>query len=118
VGLLDGGLSAVFNAAFAPLYLPATIHAGTGEPIYGPGGTITGYQGGDTPARAQVDAASDAMRSADGFAEGDVRLIVLSAGVGELSSDHEITVNGVRYRLQSVELDAVGSHWVCRGRRI
>lgn len=116
MGLLDGGLAQIFNAAFSPLYLPATVHAGTGEPIFGPAGEITGYDGGDTPARAQVDAATDAMRRADGFAEGDVRMIVLSEGVDGLTSDHEITVRGARYRLQSVELDAAGSHWVCRGR--
>ncbi|WP_159975874.1 MULTISPECIES: hypothetical protein [unclassified Novosphingobium] len=117
MGLLDGGLASIFNAAFSGIYLPATLHAGTGEPIYGPGGTITGYEGGDTPCKAQVDAATDAMRRADGFAEGDCRVIVLAVGVGEITSDHEISVKGVRYRLMAAELDAAASHWVCRGRR-
>jgi len=116
MGLLSGGIASIFNSALLGLYLPAVIHAGTGEPIYGPGGTITGYVGGDTPARAQVDSATDAMRRADGFSEGDVRLIVLAQGVGDLNSDCEVTARGVRYRLLSVELDAAASHWVCRGR--
>ena len=117
MGLLDGGISSLFAAAFSGFYLDATVHAGTGEPIYGPGGAITGYTGGDQAAKAQVDAASDAMRRAEGYAEGDCRLIILAQGLGELTSDHEVSVSGVRYRLMSVERDPALSHWVCRARR-
>jgi len=118
MGLLDGGIARIFNATFSALYLPATVHAGTGEPIYGAGGTITGYVGSDTPARAQVDSASEAMRQAEGFSEGDVRLIILAQGVPALTSDHEVTVQGTRYSIQTVERDPALSHWLCRGRVI
>lgn len=118
MGLLDGGLASIFNAAFSGIYLPGTLHAGTGEPIYDDDtGEIIGYEGGDLPCKAQVDAATDAMRRADGFAEGDVRLIILAQALPELNSDHEVSVSGKRYRLQSVERDPALSHWVCRGRR-
>lgn len=148
MALLDGGLAAIFGSAFSGLYLDGLLHRGTGEPIYDDGGEIVGYtDSGDQPVKLQIDAASDAMRRADGFAEGDVRLIVLTTygrtsgdvlaphsdgtphsdqslyqqpehgHVVELNSDMEITAQGVRYRLMSVERDAALSHWVCRGRR-
>ena len=118
MGLLDGSISSLFACAFGSLYLPATLHAGTGEPIYGPGGTITGYSGGKQSAKAQIDAATDAMRRSEGFAEGDVRIIILAQGLDEVTSDMAVTVSGVRYTLQSAERDPAMSHWVCRGRRI
>lgn len=119
MGLLDGGLARILTPVFASFYLDGILHAGTGDPIYDEQtGEIIGYEGGDLPCKAQVDAATDAMRRADGFAEGDVRLIILAAGLPELNSDHEVTISSVRYRLQSVERDPALSHWVCRGRKV
>ena len=118
MSLLDGGIARIFNSTFGGLYLPATLHAGTGEPIYDPDtGEIIGYDGGDTPCKVQIDAATDAMRRAEGFAEGDCRLIILALGLPEVTSDHEVSVSGVRYRLQSAERDPALSHWVARGRK-
>jgi hypothetical protein len=118
MGLLDGGIAAIFGAAFSGIYLDATLHTGTGAPVYGAGGVITGYAGGDKAVKVQVDAATDAMRRGDGYAEGDVRLIILAQGIGSVTSDHRLTVGAVAYSLQSTELDAAASHWICRGRRI
>ena len=116
-GILDGGITALFGAAFGGMYLPATLHGGTGDPVYDSDGDITGYSGGgDTPARAQVDAATDAMRRADGFAEGDVRIIILAQGLPAITDSAELTVRGIRYRLIAPTLDAAASHWVARGR--
>lgn len=117
MGLLTGGIAAIFSGVFSALYLDGLLHAGTGEPIYGPGGAVTGYTGGDdVPIKVQIDSASEAMRQADGFAQGDVRLIILARGMPALTSDHEVTIEGVRYSIQSVERDPAMSHWVCRGR--
>ncbi|RIV79573.1 hypothetical protein [Pelagerythrobacter aerophilus] len=119
MGLLDGGVTAIFGAAFGGFYLDATLHAGTGEPIYDPvTGAVIGYTGGDTACKAQVDAATDAMRRADGYAEGDARIIVLAQGLPAITSDNEITVREKRWRLLSAELDAAASHWVCRARAV
>lgn len=118
MGLLDGGIASIFNAAFSSIYLDGTLHTGTGTPIYGPGGIITGYAGGDKAVKVQVDAATDAMRRGDGYAEGDVRIIMLAQGIAAVTSDHRVTVGPVTYSLQSAELDAAASHWICRGRRI
>lgn len=119
MGMLDGGIEALFGDAFAGLYLPATLHRSGTEPIYDDAGRITGYVGGaDIACRAQVDAASYAMRQAEGFAEGDVRIIVLSAGLGvEITTDFQITVSGKRWLVASVDRDAANSHYILRGRR-
>lgn len=117
MGLLDGGIASIFNSVFSGIYLDGVLQAGTGDPIYGPGATVIGYAGGEAPIKVQVDAATDAMRRADGFAEGDCRIIVLAQGVPALNSDHSISVGGATYALQSAELDAATSHWVCRGRK-
>ena len=119
MGLLDGGIAAIFGAAFGGLYLDGTLHRGTGSPIYASGGVITGYGGGgDVAVKVQVDAATDAMRRAEGFAEGDVRIIILAQGIGPVTSDHRITIGATTYSLQAAELDAAASHWICRGRRV
>ncbi|QVM82998.1 hypothetical protein [Novosphingobium decolorationis] len=117
MGLLGGDLALVLHTAFSGLFLDGTLHGGTGDPIYGPGGTIIGYEGGDTPVKVQTDSASDQMRAGAGFSEGDVRLLVLAKGVPSITSDHQITDgNGDLYSIQSAEQDAARSHYVIRGR--
>lgn len=118
MGLLDGSIAAIFSAAFSGLYLDGTLHAGTGGPTYDDDtGDVTGYtDGGDTAIKVQVDSATEAMRRAEGFAEGDVRLIVLAAGVPAITTDHQITARGERHAVLFAELDAAASHWVCRAR--
>lgn len=149
MGLLSGGIARIFNATFSALYLDGVLHAGTGEPIYAGGGEIVGYAGGgDQPIKVQIDSATEAMRQADGFAQGDVRLLILTTygqavapvevphsddaklsdgsgysqapygSVVTVTSDHEVTIEGMRYSIQSVERDPALSHWVCRGRVI
>ena len=119
MALLDGGIAAIFGAAFSGLYLDATLHSGTGEPVYDPvTGEITGYTGGGAVAvKAQVDTATEAMRQADGYAEGDARILVLAQGVGTITSDHRITVRGQQWLILSAELDAAQSHWTLRARK-
>jgi len=118
VGLLDGGIEAVFGAAFGGFYLPATLHRDGADPIYDGEGNIIGYAGGaDIACRAQVDAATWTMRQSEGFVDGDVRIIVLSARLGvDITADFQITVKGVRYMISQPERDAAASHWVLRGR--
>lgn len=118
MGLLNGGIAAIFSAAFSGLYLDGLVHKGTAEPVYDDEGNITGYSGpGDVAIKVQVDSATWSMRNSDGFADGDVRLIILAQGIGQLNTDQEVTVSGRGiYRLMSAELDAAASHWVCRGR--
>lgn len=117
MGLLDGGIAALFSTALSGLYLDGTLHTGTGDPVYDDDGNITGYSGaGDVAIKVQVDAATDAMRQADGYAEGDARIIVLAHGVATITSDHTVTARGKHWRILSAEQDAAASHWVLRAR--
>ncbi|HTH10775.1 MAG TPA: hypothetical protein VMA55_14505 [Acidovorax sp.] len=118
MSLLDGGIERIFGTAFGALYLDATLHRDGTEPQYDAEGNIIGYNGGaDVPCKAQVDAATYAMRQAEGFSEGDCRLLILSAGLGvEVTTDFQVTVAGKRWMVASVDRDAANSHYVCRGR--
>lgn len=124
MGILDGGIQAVFGAAFGGLYHDATLLGGDG-PIYDDGGNITGYGRQTWPCKAQVDAVDWSMR--DGYIDGDVRILILSAGLEvAVTADHEIEVQAERFRvdggyqrwsISAPSMDAAGSHWVVRGRR-
>ena len=118
--LLDGDLAAVLQGVFAWLFLDGQLHAGTGEPIYNEYGDIIGYDGGgDLPIKVQTDVTSEGVKASDGYAVGDVVLIVLAKDIPLITTDHEITDgHGDRYRVQDVDQDAARSHYVCRGRPI
>ena len=69
----------------------------------------------------QVDAATQAMRAQEGYAEGDVRLLVLVGSLsGALTTDARVRVlsgpHAGLYSVRSVALDAAATHWDCRGR--
>jgi len=117
MGLLDGGIEAIFGAAFGGLYLPATLNY-AGTPIEDSEGNVTGHTGpGSWSCRAQVDDATWSMRQADGYVDGDQRIIVLSAGLATaINTDMTITVSGKTWMIESVQRDAANSHWVLRGR--
>lgn len=120
VGLLDGGLASVFAGAFAGIFSDGALHSNATGPQYDDAGDITGYTGGgDVAIKVQRDAATWAMRQAEGFAEGDVALIVLAEGLpGPITTEHRITDGaGAKWTVESVSLDAASSHWLCRGRR-
>lgn len=117
MGLLDGGIQAVFGAAFSGLYLDGTLHRDLTTPIYDGKGSIVGYAGGgDVAVKVQVDGATYAMRQSEGYSEGDVRVIVLARGIPAITADMELTARDVRYKIASVEIDPAASHYICRGR--
>lgn len=118
MGLLDGQIAELFANAFGGLYLDGTLHAGTGEPVYAANGDLTGYtDGGDTAIKVQTDRVSEQVKASDGYASGDVALIVLAHGKPTITTDHEITDGyGTKYRVMDVDMDAARSHWILRGR--
>jgi hypothetical protein len=119
MGLLDGGIAAAFGSALSGLYPDGLLHReGTG-PIYDDEGAIIGYDGGsDIPIKVQRDACSYSMRQAEGYSEGDVALIILAGGLAvQATTDMQVTDGtGKRWMIQSADLDAAASHWICRGR--
>lgn len=70
---------------------------------------------------AQVDACTEAMRSAEGYTEKDVRIIVLAATLeGGITTDSEIEMlegdTLGRFSVQSVDHDTMGAYWELRAR--
>lgn len=121
MGLLDGGISAAFGAALSGLYPDGLLHRDGTGPIYDDEGNIIGYDGGgDVPIKVQRDACTYGMRQAEGYVEGDVALIILAAPLNglEVTTDAQATDGaGDRWMIQSADLDAAASHWICRGRK-
>lgn len=109
-----GAVSAEYGGPYHPAV--ASWH---GSPIIDEGGSIVSP---GTPVRmdcsAQGDAATEAMRLADGFADKDIRILVL--GLAGLDTDATVTIatgpHTGAWSLQSVERDPVGVGFVCRGR--
>lgn len=102
-------------------FFPAVVIT-TSEPTMDAGGSIIAP--GVVSERecfAQVDIVTQAMRSQEGYAEGDVRLLVLAGGLtGGLSTDARVRVtagpHAGLYSVRSVTLDVAATHWDCRGR--
>ena len=118
LGALTDIAQAFSEGADGPFVDGVVISALT-NPIYDGEGRITGYDGASNRwCRVQIDAATDAMRRAEGYNDGDVALIVLARSVpGGLTTDHRIWAKDETWMLASVTLDTLGSHYVCRGRR-
>lgn len=116
MGLLDGGLAAVFGGAFGPLFLDGTLHVESLVPD-GEGGFTSTFV--DHPVKGMVDSYSDAYRTQFGIPETDVKLIVLQFGAtGAPSTDAQITLRGTRYSIQSIEQDPAQAAWTIRGRPV
>lgn len=112
MGLLDGGIAALFGDVFGSLYLSAVLERVVKSPD-GEGGatTVTTTQ----PCKVQQDRVTDAMRADGGYTENDVRFLILQAGIiGPLDSDCRLVFEGVRYLLASPEQDPTRSYWACR----
>ncbi len=118
-GLLDGGLAAIFAAAFAPIYMDGTLHR---RPEYDADdeGTITRVSKEDWPTedvKVQLDAATQAMRQAEGYADTDQRILILASGLTAPTTDDEITAGGVRWAIASVSQDPARTYFELRGQR-
>jgi len=113
--LLSGGLAGILGAAFAPLYLDATLHRPS-APEYDDGGTIINASTTDIACKAQVDAVTEAMRQSPGFTDRDQRILVLSSTLsGTITTDDSITVGGQHWSIASVATDPVGAYFELRG---
>lgn len=113
MGLLDGGISAIFGAAFGGIYLAGTLHrAGTGEDA--DGRVTTTFD--DVPMRYQPDAISDIARATAGIPTTDVRVLILADGLGgKPKAEDEMTIAAGRFRISTSEADPATSHFKTRG---
>lgn len=114
MGLLDGGLAQIFHSAFSGIFLDGTLYRSTQTDDGAGGGTET-FAAGE-PVRASLDKATMAMRESPSFVDTDHRIIVLAAGVAEISTDDEITVKGKRWMIASVTTDPATAAYELHGR--
>lgn len=113
------GLSQQFGGPYFPgsivTRLPAVEDAG--------GAIITPGAVDRRACMVQVDAVTEAMRLSSGYADKDMRILVLVAGVtGVIDTDNTIDVlkgpSAGSWQIASVARDPMNSYWECRGRWI
>ncbi len=116
MGLLTGDGAAILNDVFAGLYPDGTLVRRT----------ITEDDGGSQtvieetfPIKVQTDTVTEIMRTAPGYTDSDVALIILTAGLqGDVTTnDRVIDGRGDEWAVTLPVLDACGSHWTVRGQR-
>lgn len=116
MGLLDGQGASILTGVFSGLYPTGTLFRRT----------ITEDDGGSQtvidetfPIKVQTDTVTELMRTAPGYTDTDVALIILSAGLpGDITTDdHIIDSRGDEWAVTLPVLDACGSHWTVRGQR-
>lgn len=121
MGLLDGGGAALMASVFSGIYLDASLYRVAGA------GDDNGKGGGDDPTlssepeavKVQIEAATDAMREAQGYEATDVRILMLANGVQKPNSDSELEVDGTRYGIRPpIGRDPVGAYWDIHARVI
>lgn len=117
MGLLDGGIAEVFAGAFSALYLDGLLYRPAAFTDDGAGGGTDGGFADGEAVKVQIDAATQAMRSTEGFVETDQRILVLAHGVATIDTDCEIGAGGTRWMIETVATDPCGSCYELRGRR-
>lgn len=118
MGLLDGGGAALFRSVLQGTYLNATLHRPTTTSDGMGGGTVNPDEEG-TAVKIQFEAATEAMRQAQGYTDIDVRILMLASGVDRPSTDHEIVHAGTRYAIAGpVGRDPASAYWDIHARPI
>lgn len=113
MGMLDGGIRSVFGAAFGALYLPGTLVRRAFVPDGEGGGTETVTS---QPCRVQQDTVSEKTRAAAGYAQNEMRFLILQAGVtGPIEVADELIFEGETFMLSNPEQDPARSYWSVRG---
>lgn len=116
MGLLTGGGASVLNSVFAAIYPDGTLRRETITEDAGGSQTVTTV---NIPIKVQTDGVTEAMRNAAGYTDTDVRLIVLTAGLGGpiTTNDKIVDGRGSVWAVTMPSLDTCGSHWEIRGQR-
>lgn len=117
MGLLDGGGAALMSAVFSGVYLDGSLYR---EQIVddGEGGGTIGF-GDAEPIKLQMEAATEAMRQAEGYTAEDVRFLVLAQGVTRPLTSAQLGFDGTRYAIVGpVGRDPCGACWDIHARPI
>lgn len=111
-------IAAGFTGEEGPLF-PAAVVTETPPVIDDGGSIVTPGVPSERPCSAQVDVVTDAMRREDGFADKDVRLILIGLD-GGLDTFARVEVqagpSAGLYSVQSVQRDPVSVGFDCRAR--
>lgn len=114
-------IAGAVSGAVGAGYWPARIIS-LAEPTFDDGGSLIPGAGPVYRAcMAQVDAATESMRQAEGFTEKDQRILVLAAGVaGDITTDDQIEITtgpeaGV-WLIQSAARDPLAIYFDLRAR--
>jgi hypothetical protein len=110
-------IAATFAGAFGAMYLDGQLYRAAEFTDDGAGGGDDSGFASAEAVKVQVDQATQAMRGADGYVEGDVRILMLAHGVAAPDTDAEISAGGGRYMIASVATDPAGSYYELRGRK-
>ncbi|MFD0848196.1 hypothetical protein [Sphingosinicella xenopeptidilytica] len=111
-----------FSAAVGAPFVDANIIT-PGAATYDSGGDIATPANPTTRAcKAQADEASEAMRGENGYADGDIRILILSASfTGSITTDDRVQITaGVyagTYSVESIRRDPANIGFELRGRR-
>lgn len=107
MGLLNGGLAAVFGAAFGAVMTDAVLHK-VRQTETGRGGSTVATT--DYPVKAGLDAVGAGDRAASGIPASAIRITVLRAGLSvSVDLDDEVSVGGATYRAIRVDTDPAGA---------
>lgn len=120
MGILDGDGASILNGVFGAIYPTGSLIRRNITEDTGGTQTVTYPDGEDgIPIKVQTDRVTEAMRTAPGYTDTDVALIILTAGLGDsvTTDDHVIDSRGDTWAVTMPALDACGSHWTARGQR-
>jgi hypothetical protein len=117
------GIAQAISAEFGGPYVAGRV-IDQADDGFDDGGSIPDNPG-DPTSRAcmlQIDSVTEAMRQADGYAEGDVRfLILVTTLAGALDSDATVEVIdgpfAATWLVAVIERDPLNIYWQGRGRR-
>jgi hypothetical protein len=116
------GFANMAASAFGAPFYDGQIITQT-DPVYDDGGSIvTPAQPVFRACKVQIDAATEAMQQREGFADGDVRFIILSASfTGPLDTDANVSIASGpfagEWQVSTLQRDPAGIGYVGKGRR-
>ncbi len=110
----DGTLAAIFYGPMSAIYPDGVLTIVQMVDTGGGDFTATPTQ---TPIKVQRDVCTHEQRQAEGYTDGDVRLIVLQPNVpAGISTDSFITTQGKDWFIYNIEQDPASAYWYCAGR--
>lgn len=117
MGFLDGGVSAVFDSIFSPMYLDALLYRPSTFSDDGAGGGDSAG-GFATPqaVKVQPEATTQAMRDTPGYVDTDKRYLMLAHGIAEPDTDCELEAEDLRWSVFNWSRDPAGAYYDCHCR--